>query len=424
MKDYLLLGFLLCSTFQLPAQDFSEFFGSLADGTTITTSNTNFTYVRVGSGGGSIEAESPNCFGDGTGSAMQIGGTISSSLNGVGVLDDTFTASSFSVMTFKVRSSDMSAGDLVITMGDGSSYSGNSGFSSAELMWAIQSDAGNLEYRSSGWKNVGETLSDNTDYFFEVVSNRTGATVNYTSNGGGSVATGTMDLFMNESLVGDDLPMQSSQDARAFRIYQINGGAVYCVDDIKVWLNTADVNAALPVELVKFNARSQASEILLDWQTASETNHRTFIIERKSDLSTFQEIGSLAGEGNSALGASYQFIDRMPFSGNNYYRLGQEDINGQITYSEIVKADLLKEKPSFQLKSTLVSNILEMKIDIQNETGGTLLISNLSGQLVSKKELAGGQIDYKINTSEWGSGMYFITLTIQNQILTEKIIIK
>ena len=45
MKQYLLLGLLLSFTFQLTAQEFSEFFGTLADGTAISTSNTNFTSV-------------------------------------------------------------------------------------------------------------------------------------------------------------------------------------------------------------------------------------------------------------------------------------------------------------------------------------------------------------------------------------------
>ena len=61
---------------------FSENFGNISDGTNITTSNTNFNYRRIGSGGGGIVSTNPSSF---TQAAMSLGGSSSSSLNGVGL---------------------------------------------------------------------------------------------------------------------------------------------------------------------------------------------------------------------------------------------------------------------------------------------------------------------------------------------------
>ncbi len=204
---------------------FSEDFGNIADGTNITTSNTNFNYRRIGSGGGAIVSANPSNF---TQAAMSLGGSSTGSLNGVG-LTSGLGNHNFVGLSFNFRSADVSQGDLVITTGSGSTFSNNSGFSTSQLFFGIQFDAGNVEYRTSGWNNAGFSLSDNTDYKIEIYGNNTGSDVDY---GSGSVASQTLDILINGSTIADNVSFSNNQLADGFRIYQVNGAQTYEIDDI------------------------------------------------------------------------------------------------------------------------------------------------------------------------------------------------
>jgi len=236
------------------ANVFTETFNSITPGTAISTSNTSFDYVRIGSGGGSITAEDTA----GGETHMRLGGASGGSLNGVG-LGSGLGNLNVTTTNFRISLEDTS-GDIVITMGSGSTFSNNSGFNTSELMWGIQSDSGNLEYRTSSWQNIGQTLSTNTNYEFHIVANRSGATINY---GIYSVADGTMDLFMNGSLIGDDLAIADNQNANGFRFYQVNGSSYARIDSITIDNTALEPFVPTAVSLQSFTGVSNTIPILI-----------------------------------------------------------------------------------------------------------------------------------------------------------------
>lgn len=102
--------------------------------------------------------------------------------------------------------------------------------------------------------------------------------------------------------------------------------------------NTSTVNllvGLLPVDLTKFEVRKQPRTILLEWQTATESNSKDFIIEHSVDGSNFSKIGEQAAAGWSDDTRNYRFIHKTPANGNNYYRLKQIDLDGSYEYSDL-----------------------------------------------------------------------------------------
>ena len=160
---------------------------------------------------------------------MRLGGTTSTSLNGVGI-QNSLGGAAITTVNFRMNLED-TAGDIFIGVGSGTMFTGNGTFSTSNLMWAIQSDNGNLEYRTGSWNNSGQTLIAGTAYEFHIVANRSGGTVNY---GIYSVANGTMDLFINGTLIGNDLAIANNQNADGFRIYQTSGGSYADIDSITI----------------------------------------------------------------------------------------------------------------------------------------------------------------------------------------------
>ena len=194
---------------------FSEDFGSLADATTITTSNTDLTYVRVGTGGGSIVALNPSTVG--SGSSAFITGPTNTSLNGIGVgsgLD--FGTNNTITLAFDFKLTDTS-GDVVWGIGTGTSFTGNGTFSTAQGLGWFQADGTNLQRRQGGSWTTMSTLAANTSYSFL-------ATFDLGAN--------TMSVSLNNSLIAEDVAVTTADvDPDGFRIYAVSGSDVE-VDNI------------------------------------------------------------------------------------------------------------------------------------------------------------------------------------------------
>ena len=80
---------------------FSEDFGTNTDGTTITTSNTAFTYARISTGATPILAfKNPSSFG--AGASAQLLATTGS-LTGLGVTSGTYAAFDVATLSFDLR---------------------------------------------------------------------------------------------------------------------------------------------------------------------------------------------------------------------------------------------------------------------------------------------------------------------------------
>ena len=210
---------------------FQETFDDLSNGTTLSTANTDLTYARIGSNG-SIKATSPGFFGTGA-SASITQSTSSASLSGIGV-QSTLPSSNIYTMAFDFRPLDLT-GDFVIGVGAGTAFTGSGSFTVAQGLFWLQSDNGNLERRtSSGWSNIGggTTLSLNSNYLLHIIANGSADSASYT---GGSVGAGKMDIYLNGTLLDDDVAVTSNGlNATGFRMYNVDKGNT-AVDNITLW---------------------------------------------------------------------------------------------------------------------------------------------------------------------------------------------
>ena len=93
----------------------------------------------------------------------------------------------------------------------------------------------------------------------------------------------------------------------------------------------------LPVDIISFSGEEKGNMNLLTWITASETNNKGFAIERSSNATHFAEIGFVKGQGTTSTAATYHFTDEQPFTGKNFYRLKQTDMDGKSKYSAVIE---------------------------------------------------------------------------------------
>jgi hypothetical protein len=82
----------------------------------------------------------------------------------------------------------------------------------------------------------------------------------------------------------------------------------------------------------------QNKQVMLEWLTLTETNNYGFYLERSSDGRMWTDLHFIAGKGTTLNAHVYNYTDKSPLAGINYYRLRQEDFDGYVHYSDVVSA--------------------------------------------------------------------------------------
>lgn len=111
-----------------------------------------------------------------------------------------------------------------------------------------------------------------------------------------------------------------------------------------IYASKASPDGALPVELTTFTAQLHDNIVVLNWETATETNNYGFEIQKSEDRSQNSEwetIGFVLGHGTTNSPKEYSFTDSdLPDANEVSYRLKQIDNDGTFAYSKIVTVDL------------------------------------------------------------------------------------
>ncbi|MEI6947231.1 T9SS type A sorting domain-containing protein [Paraflavisolibacter sp. H34] len=111
-----------------------------------------------------------------------------------------------------------------------------------------------------------------------------------------------------------------------------------CFDDIIPFFCEPEI--VTPVTLKNFTAVRRGVNVVLDWQTASESNSRGFYIQRRKGAAdnweTVAFVNSKAPGGNSTSDLAYTYNDAYNAAGETQYRLLQEDIDRKHHYSPVL----------------------------------------------------------------------------------------
>jgi len=144
----------------------------------------------------------------------------------------------------------------------------------------------------------------------------------------------------------------------------------------------------LPVEWKKVYAEATQHQIIVRWETATESNTSLFEIEKMTEEKTFRQIGSRAAAGNSQQTQAYSFTDFQPRSGLNYYRIKQLDLDGQFAYSKVVSCLFENSELEMSVFPNPTHDLLTVRSYSESQRGNLMLIDQTGRQ---------------INLGEWAS---------------------
>ncbi len=191
---------------------------------------------------------------------------------------------------------------------------------------------------------------------------------------------------------------------------------------------------SVPVELNSFTAAANGNDVILNWQTATETNNSGFEIQKsqmsdvKSQTEEWNRIGFVGGNGTTTEPQTYSFVDGDLSNGKYTYRLKQIDYDGSFEYSNEIEVEILsplefslsQNYPNpFNPSTTIQYSIPEggnVKLKVYNSLGEEV------AKLVDDFEEAG---TYKINFDAQNvpSGIYFYKLSANNFSSIKKMVL-
>ncbi len=175
-------------------------------------------------------------------------------------------------------------------------------------------------------------------------------------------------------------------------------------------------NVPLPVSLLSFTGKSIEGKSNLQWSTSTEQNNSHFIVERSRDGLSFNSISSniasKAMNGNSQEKLDYAYVDNTPFPGHNYYKVRQVDIDGRISYSQVVDVYFGNETLVTFYPNPVTSN-LNIDVNTPNATHSQVKITDATGRIVKiiEVQLQSGNNTIQVDMQHLADGMYMVQIT-------------
>lgn len=174
----------------------------------------------------------------------------------------------------------------------------------------------------------------------------------------------------------------------------------------------------LPVKLIYFTGKKVENYSQLDWATAIEIDNDKFIVERSGDAVHFETIGSVQGAGNTTVQQNYQWLDKSPLSGWNYYRLKQVDFDGDVEYTNTVAVNFDGDEvtPSIIVFPSPSKDFINIQVLGTNQIVEAVLY-NMIGQAVKNVTP-----NSRMSIEDLPSGEYFIKVIMGNNVVVKQFV--
>jgi hypothetical protein len=168
---------------------------------------------------------------------------------------------------------------------------------------------------------------------------------------------------------------------------------------------------ALPVSLKHFTAKAVERSSVLQWEVAAEVNTSHYEVERSGNGLQFSKLGRVVAVSDQRSSKAYDYVDRNPLPGVNYYRLRMVDKNAAYSYSNMAEVrfghdDAVQIIPNPTKDITYVSYMATAEGYINFQ------VVDMNGRLLQTRtiERMRGMNNTSFDLSALAQGVYWITL--------------
>jgi hypothetical protein len=159
----------------------------------------------------------------------------------------------------------------------------------------------------------------------------------------------------------------------------------------------------LPLSWLSFTAQQQERTVLLNWATAQEENTSDFLVQRSIDGNSWTTLGTVSAAGNSNAATQYNFTDMNPATGINQYRIEEQDLDGHINDSKIVRVDF----SGVTARMIVYPNpLVTGDLNIILPRAAAVSLYNSTGALLRTWQLTEGV--HQVSTGNLAKGVYLV----------------
>ena len=197
-----------------------------------------------------------------------------------------------------------------------------------------------------------------------------------------------------------------------------------------IFTGTNSVTNPLPVKLLSLKATASGNDVLVSWTTASEINNKGFEVESSTDEVNFNYVGFVKGANNSQSVRNYSLTDANAMNTNVgnviYYRLKQLDNSGRFTYSNVVAVN--KEGDGKDVVAVFpnpFNEAYQLALTTNAATKALVETVDMQGKVLLSKtvEVNNGINNVSIpESAELQAGIYFVRVTLNNQVVVKKLV--
>ena len=157
----------------------------------------------------------------------------------------------------------------------------------------------------------------------------------------------------------------------------------------------------LPVSWGAFTATYSGNNVDLKWSFSAANNVKGFYAEKSTDNKNWQELGYAP---YNVEATNYSAIDASPAAGINYYRIREEDIDGQVSYSS-VKMITVSSTTGISIWPNPAKDVVNINYNGAGSDTKAMIFDQL-GRMISSTVLHSGS--NPVNVSNLSTGNYIV----------------
>lgn len=179
------------------------------------------------------------------------------------------------------------------------------------------------------------------------------------------------------------------------------------------------VTGTLPITLQSFDAAVKGNGVDLKWKSGTEVNNKEYLISHSTNGVDYKVLSKIPSNNEM----SYSYTHLFPAAGRNYYKLQQQDFNGELND---VKVEVVNYTLSDSDEITFFPNPTtdQLTIRFEKKEFKSVDVVNVNGNVVYTQSIPESEYESRINVSSLPKGIYFLQMKDYSNKTTSRKFIK
>ena len=248
---------------------------------------------------------------------------------------------------------------------------------------------------------------------------------NFTAYGGGG-GGGQGALLFTAALPTSNISTSTNNGNGGYNAY-FGSSASNGAGSNNVGIMPSTVNV-LPLDFLSFTAEENGGGDVLDWSIARTRDAVGFTVQRSADGLQFGDIGAVAGnvQADADDRGVYQFTDKNPLAGRNFYRVRMTGVDGEDKYTAVLLVNRVDAAAAgFQIFPNPAHEAFSVQLPEAMNGNVAVSIEDRSGATVYRT--VAEAVNGRINVATVGPlapGLYLLRVSTKDGVRTGKLMLQ